>query len=109
MQSGGEFERAMLAGDLRRELDAGAVSNADAARRLAIREPWMSFLTAGRWRDARSRDIGAPLLQASKTLVERDEKMGEAAYQFCASVSDLTKWDDLVRLINQTSSARSEK
>jgi hypothetical protein len=70
----------MLAGEMRREIDAGASTQELAAQRLASNEPWRGFPIAGRWRDKKDRVPWANLLYRYTRMGSAYRTIGSDAY-----------------------------
>jgi hypothetical protein len=89
-----EFELSVLAGEVRRELDAGARSITDACKRLAATPWWAMWLSPRSWDAPRWRKSAAPrggwdvLRKAYQNADPRLRKVGEHAYQFSKVDSD---------------------
>jgi hypothetical protein len=91
----------ILAGEFRRELDGGARNKAEAARRLAAREPWRSFMRRGRWsgKDKSRPPIPKPeiaLLEQYDNLALRYRKVGEEAFLYDAETNSISEWEAFV-------------
>jgi len=84
----------ILAGEIWREIKAGARTQRIAAKRLAAREPWRSFIdrwTPGRATSAEPHDA---ILDAYKRVSLSQRRKGE---QLCTRAMGLGQWDSLVQ------------
>jgi hypothetical protein len=98
----GPGELWMLAGDFLRERNEGASSNAEAARRLARKEPWVSFLNRGRWKQGKAAgpSDAERLLQQYNTMPDRHRKVGEDAFRYHSEVTGtIDQWIEETKLI----------
>jgi hypothetical protein len=87
----------MLAGEMRRELDNG-FNQAKAAERLEARDPWKSFMSTGKRRDADDgRKPGAALLDQYTHMPSRYRSIGQKAYGYHVLKDTLEDWDVQVR------------
>jgi hypothetical protein len=88
----------ILAGAMRRELDAGSNSKAAAAAALVSREPWKSFVNRNPWGAKKSNkpDPAAIILQQYKTMDAKKLTLGEKAMLYHRHLETMGEWDRVV-------------
>jgi hypothetical protein len=87
----------VLGGEMRREIDGGARSQEQAAKRLAMRNPWKTFLLPGRWRDGSAREPWENLLYQFTRMRRPFKEIGRDAYLMHVHEGSLGAWDASVQ------------
>jgi hypothetical protein len=86
-----------LAGEIRREMDLGSITRNAAAIRIASREPWRTFLTEGRWRNARHANSADTLLKQFNSMNKAYREIGAKAYLYHVMTKKVDEWEEIVR------------
>jgi hypothetical protein len=90
----------ILAGEMRRVMDAGAQTQEDAAQHLAERDPWKAFLERGRWKGKaipRDRHGWENLLNEYTRMPKGYRAIGEDAYRYHVLKGTVDEWDRQVQ------------
>jgi hypothetical protein len=95
------FENMVLAGEMCRELESGAPTQTAAARRLAQREPWTTFLKRRRRKKgggSPASDGGESILAQYRKIDQPYRKIGEDAfhYDIHPNGGSLKDWEAMV-------------